>query len=60
MGKGYEANSLSSKTLEFIDKITSSQMESSTYIQIINTFYLIYIKIPKKFQKNIAIFSKII
>ena len=47
MGKGYEANSLSSKTLEFIDKITSSQMESSTYIQIINTFYYIQDYIEK-------------
>ena len=41
MGKGYEANSLSSKTLELIDRITSFQMESSTCIQIINTFYYI-------------------
>ena len=41
MGKGLNANIVSSNTLKFIDEITSLNITSETAIQIINTFYYI-------------------
>lgn len=41
MGKGYEANHLSSATLKLVDNISNANITSSTSLQIINTFYSI-------------------
>lgn len=41
MGKGMEAMDESSQTLKLIDEITTSNLSSSTALQIINTFYYI-------------------
>lgn len=68
MGKGYEANHLSSATLKLVDNISNSNITSSTSLQIINTFYCIqdylekystldYVEINK--IKGVATFFKL-